>query len=453
MGNFLAVGVILAGTVLFGRFYCSVICPLGIFQDGISFLSEKIRGKKKVFNYRKESRALRYGVLVLFILGFVGGAGALSMLIEPYGSYGRMASNLLYPLWQRAVNLTADIFQDSWLIAKYDIIPQTETALIFALVYLTAIFAAAWFGGRIYCNTICPVGTILGTISRFSLFHPYIREDACVKCGKCEKICRSSCIDLESGTVDTSRCVDCMNCVAVCPTGAMAFGHPKKTDAAAENVQTAKGAPALSRREFIGTGAAAVGAVVAAVTMKSRTAEMSAAAPNNKVVMPPGAGTKEKLMSLCTACHLCVDRCKGDVLRPANLEYGISGIFLPRMDFSNGFCDYNCSQCGKVCPTGAITKLPFKKKRATVIGTAVYQHFNCLIMKESIDCGNCADHCPTKAVTMTEKFGNKMLPKVNKDLCIGCGSCEYHCPAEPKAIIITGLSEQTKLKTQEKTKK
>lgn len=452
MGNLLAVGVILIGTILLGRFYCSVICPLGIFQDGVSFISEKIRRKKNSFRYRKELRVLRYAVLVLFAGGLFSGIGVIPILLDPYGNYGRMVSNLLAPVWRQSVNFTADIVSDSWLIEKYDILPQTEAAMIFASVYLLCILAAAWFGGRIYCNTICPVGTILGTLSRFSLLHPYIREDACVKCGKCEKNCRSSCIDIKTGSIDTSRCVDCMNCIAVCPTGAMTFGRQPKEKVSAEAAETRKTAQPLSRREFLGTGAAAIGAAAAVITAKTRTVE-SAAAGAKKIVMPPGADTREKLMNLCTACGLCIDRCKGGVLRPANLEYGIGGIFLPKMDFKSGFCDYNCSQCGKVCPTGAITKLPFKKKRATVIGKAVYHHFNCLIMKENIICGNCALHCPTKAVTMTEDFHGKKLPQVNKDLCIGCGSCEYHCPAKPKAIIITGLGEQTKLAAKEKTKK
>ena len=453
MGNLLAVGVILAGTALFGRFYCSVICPLGIFQDGVRFVAEKINASKRNFHYKKEKRKLRYAVLVIFAIGLVGGAGTLPMLLEPYSSYGLMVSNLLVPVWHQLVNFVSDMAVDYKLIEKYDVVPVVSSAVAFAAAYFVIIFTAAWYGGRNYCHMICPVGTILGTLSRFAVFHPYIDGKKCINCGHCEKICSSSCVDVKTGTVDTSMCVDCMDCIAVCPTGAMTFGHPNKETKPAENGQmTEKHATSMSRRAFLATGASAVGAAATALTLKTKTVGAAEAASDN-VVMPPGAETRERFASLCSACQLCVEHCKGGVLRPANLEYGIEGIFQPRLDFTNGFCDYNCSQCGKVCPTGAVTKLPIKKKRKVIIGKAIYHHFNCLILKEGIECGNCVTHCPTKAVTLTGEFDKKKLPKVDSSLCIGCGSCEYHCPAKPKAIIITGLSEQTKLAVKEKTEK
>lgn len=448
-GNLMAFGIILVLTLLFGRFYCSVICPLGILQDGITHLSELRKKSKGIFQFRKESRLLRYGILAVFGAALVLGAGVLPMLLEPYSNYGLMVSQLLLPLYQHGVNFAADVVPSDILIAKFDMTPIAQNALLFAAVYLAAIFAAAWFGGRIYCQTICPVGTLLGTLSRFAIFRTYIDEKTCVHCGMCERICRSSCIDVKSGVVDGSRCVDCMNCIAVCPTGAMSFGRPKSSQNVTETAKEKKvQAPSISRRELLITGAAAVG--TAATAMALKTSKIAAVgASEKKVVMPPGAGTRDRFATLCSACHLCVDHCRGGVLRPANLEYGLSGIFQPRLDFTQGFCDYNCSQCGKVCPTGAIEKLPLKKKRTTVIGTAVYQHFNCLVMKEGLACGNCAAHCPTKAVTMTGDFGGKKLPKVNKDLCIGCGACEYHCPAKPKAIVVIGLNKQQRLVAKE----
>lgn len=277
--------------------------------------------------------------------------------------------------------------------------------------YFVVLAVLAWRYGRAYCYTFCPVGTLLGAISRFSLFRPVIDGSSCVHCGACEKTCRSSCIDVAHGFVDTSRCVDCFDCVAVCPKGALTFSRafPVKGP---EKTPSGEG---LSRREMLGTG------------------------KGKQKILPPGAVSADAFVQRCTACHLCVSRCPSGVLSPAVLENGTLQMGQPYMDFSKGYCVYNCNFCSQACPAGAIRPLDLAVKEQTKIGIARYAQFHCLIARDGIVCGNCARHCPVQAITLVENRDGRSYPHVDGARCIGCGSCEYHCPAKPAAISVSPL--------------
>ena len=445
--NVLVVLVILASAVLFGRVYCSMLCPLGIFQDIVLWLAQRRKKNRQKFHYRKESRRLRYGILLATAAALFGGAALLPVLLDPYSIYGRIIAHLFTPLWQQAVNGAAALGEryEFYGLAGYDFVWQGAAALCLSAVYFFLIGVAAWRYGRSYCNMICPIGTLLGTLSRYSVFRMRIQPERCVSCGLCEKNCRSSCIDVKHQTIDASRCVGCFSCMEICPRQAVQFTAAKQPmiKEAAVSSEQASG-NLLTRREMLAASAIAAGAAAGALMKAAAVSGAALGSADNKAVRPPGAGSQAAFSNRCTACHLCVDRCPNQVLTPAILEYGLGGIFQPRADFSQGYCDYHCSICGSVCPSGAIQKLPLAEKQRVQMGKAIYHPEQCLIRTEGVECANCLLHCPTGAITMEEKDGRK-LPRVHHAKCIGCGSCTYHCPAQPTAMQVIGTAEQKRI--------
>ena len=208
-------------TLLFGRIYCSVICPLGVFQDAVSWFSGK--QKKNRFRYSPALKWLRYGVLAVFILALVAGLNAFVVLLAPYSAYGRMVSSLLAPVWQWGNNLLAYFAEraESYAFYEVDVWMKSLSTLIIAVITLIVLFVLAWRNGRTYCNTICPVGTVLGFISRYSIFKPVIDTSKCNSCGLCARNCKASCINAKAHEIDYSRCVACMDCLGKCKQGAI----------------------------------------------------------------------------------------------------------------------------------------------------------------------------------------------------------------------------------------
>lgn len=212
----LNVGVVIglvALTLVFGRVYCSVICPLGVMQDFFGWMGKK--SKKNRYTYSPAKNILRYSVLALFVVALVAGVGSFVALLAPYSSYGRIAQNLLAPLWDWGNNLLAYFAErsDSYAFYTVDVWLRSVATLCVAVATLVVLAVLAWRNGRTYCNTICPVGTILGFLSRFALLRPVIDTSKCVNCGLCARNCKASCINMAEHTVDMSRCVACMDCL------------------------------------------------------------------------------------------------------------------------------------------------------------------------------------------------------------------------------------------------
>jgi len=166
---------------------------------------------------------------------------------------------------------------------------------------------------------------------------------------------------------------------------------------------------------------------------------------NRKVwpVAPPGAGDLARFNDLCIACHLCVSACPYGVLQPAMLEYGLSGLLQPYMDYTTGYCSYECNRCGQVCPTGAIRALDLAAKQIAQLGVARFVRDNCIVYTDHTACGACDEYCPTKAVHMVPYRDGLTIPEVRENLCVGCGACENACPARPhRAIYVDGYPVQ-----------
>lgn len=441
--HFGAVAFIVILTLLFGRVYCSVICPMGVMQDIISWINGR-RGRKQRnrFFYSPEKRVLRYGVLVVFIAALVAGAGSLVALLAPYSSYGRIASNLFQPLYRWGNNGLALIAEhlNSYAFYSTEVWLKSIPTFIIALITFIIIGILAWRNGRTYCNTICPVGTVLGFVSRFSFFHPTINSDKCKNCGLCSRQCKAACIDYKNHKVDLSRCVACMDCLGSCKHGALTL-----CPSSAKASSSTEGDESTSRRAFLaGTATLAVATAVKAQQKKvdgGLAVIVDKKKPERATsIVPAGAWSAREFARHCTGCQLCVSACPNGVLRPS---VDLMTLMQPEMSYERGYCRPECTRCADVCPAGAIRPITVEEKSSTRIGHAVWVKKNCIPLSDGVDCGNCARHCPSGAILMVPSDPadetSIQIPVVNTERCIGCGACENLCPARPfSAIYVEG---------------
>ncbi len=468
--NIGVVAVLVVLMLVLGRIYCSVICPLGVMQDVVSWLHG--RRKRNRFTYSKEKKWLRYGMLGVFIISAVAGINAIVSLLAPYSSYGRIASSLFKPVYEAGNNVLASIAEhfNSYAFYSVDVWMKSLPTLIIASVTFVAIVILAWRGGRTYCNTICPVGTILSFFARFSWFKVRIDESKCVNCGLCTKNCKASAIDFKNHKIDYSRCVVCGDCLGKCHKGALSFTSgradkstsgrvdkstsqqvDKQTSGQAGNANllvnssTCNSSADNGRRSFL--LAAAIATTGAALAQEKKKVDGGLAVIEDKIaperltpLTPPGSMSAQHFAQHCTACQLCVSTCPNGVLRPST---DLSKFMQPTMSYERGYCRPECTKCGEVCPTGAIKPITRADKSATQIGHAVWIKKNCVPLTDGVECGNCARHCPAGAIQMVPsdpKNGQSpKIPVVNEARCIGCGACENLCPARPfSAIYVEG---------------
>ena len=447
----LNVGVILLWVVLtlvFGRVYCSVICPLGVFQDVVSWFSGRRKKKKYRFSYSPAVSWLRYGVLGVFIIAMIAGIGSVVALLAPYSSYGRIVSNLFAPVYQWGNNVLAYFAErsDSYAFYETSIWLKSLPTFIIVAVTFVVLVVLAWRNGRTYCNTICPVGTVLGFFSRYSLFRPEIDAEKCTNCSLCSRKCKAACINYKDHRIDYSRCVTCMDCIDSCKHGAISYKYRFGKKEIKETSET--GNTNNARRSFL-TGMGLV-LVSSAVKAQEKKVDGGLAVILDKKVparmtplVPPGAKGLRNMRTHCTGCQLCVSVCPNQVLRPSTK---LETLMQPEMSYERGYCRPECTKCSEVCPAGAILKLTPADKSATQIGHAVWVEKNCVPLRDKVECGNCARHCPTGAITMVpsdaDDADSLKIPVVNVERCIGCGACENLCPARPFSAIYVEGHEQ-----------
>ena len=560
LGVALPLIILLLLTLIFGRVYCSFLCPTGILQDIIGRLarpftrrtrtnphslgagahntsagshstganagsststdsststgshsasagshssgansgSSTSAGSSNSAGYRKPHSILRYIILIATGLLFALGLAWPLTLLDPYSLFGKIASQFFGSIEIFLNNALANIFPNSIPYLKYTSI--ATVSFIYGTIALITLILFSAAHGRLYCNTICPVGTLLGLIGSKSLFQIRIDSNACKHCNACAKNCKSNCIDIKGQKVDTERCVVCFNCLQHCKFGALHYSlrRPAASTSVGSAASTSSSTSASSSTASTSaTSATAAGSTASTSATSASSTGTSAAStqPSGKIdkglrttlaglaglgtaiiankgtgsrfipikeyrekhlpenlrasqelgIMPPGAGRLEHFKQNCTGCYACVAACPGDVIKPATFEYGPDGILLPTLKYNGHFCGYECNACSNACPSGALSPLTLKEKKRTAIGKAIYMAGKCIVFQAGTDCGACDEHCPTKAITMVPVPGKSFLyyPKLNRDLCIGCGGCEYICPQKPKAIKVVALADQS----------
>lgn len=419
--------LIILMTAIFGRVYCSFLCPLGALQDFFIALSKK-SGWRKTHSFQKPLNVLRYTLLGLTIITAALGSMTLLNLLDPYSLAGRLITQFVLPLFILIYNAAVSLmkFFDIYLFSK-DTVHLTIYSILINSGLLVLILILSFRYGRLYCNSLCPVGTFLGLISNVSLFRFVIEKAGCSGCANCETVCKAGCIDTQNAVIDQSRCVTCFNCVSACPQSVVSYRSSIK------NTEGEKWSPL--RRGFL------IGSVAASTYVLSlgssgirnilHTTQASSAPP----VTPPGSVGLDHFTNSCTACHLCVSACPTRVLTPSFLEYGAAGLLQPKMNYPESYCEYECTICGKVCPTGAIEPLSVDEKKITQIGVVDLLKDKCVVYVNHQNCGACVEVCPTKTITFTDK-DNILYPDVDNKYCIGCGACSKACPTTPKSIVV-----------------
>jgi ferredoxin len=451
--NIAALAALILITLLLGRVYCSVICPLGIFQDVVSRLAGI--GNKNRFSYRPPRKAfviVRYALLAVFALSAIIGISFIIVLLEPYSAYGRMVSQIFGPLYQWGNTILAYFAERAGSYAFYsvDVWLKSATALGVAVLTFVIIGIFAWKSGRGYCNTVCPVGAFFGILTKYSLMKPRIDKEKCVNCGLCAKNCKSACIDTDLRKIDYSRCVACFNCLERCPKGGITYAMSNTKKSVSESQSADKLTNGgLARRSLIS------GAALVALDLFTRTVAYGAynfdgglapledkrAPARSKPIIPPGADNIRSFRKLCTGCQLCVSTCPNQVLRPSE---NLSGFMQPHLSFERGHCRPECVKCSEVCPSGAIRPITTAEKSATQIGYAIWNKDLCVVNTDNVACDLCEHKCPTAAITMIPQIAgdptSPKVPMIDINRCIGCGACEQFCPARPySAIYVEGI--------------
>ena len=435
--NVVALVILIAMTLVFGRIYCSIICPLGILQDIIGWVGKKV--KKNRYTFSKAVSWLRYTMLGVMVVALVAGIGSIVQLLAPYSAFGRIATTLLQPLYKMGNNVLAAISEHYDNYAFYHTetgVPNITIVLAIACVTLVVLAVLAYRNGRTYCNTICPVGTVLSFLSRFSWMKIQFDADKCKNCSLCTKNCKAACIDFKSHQVDYSRCVVCGDCIESCKFGALGYSSSTRN--------TSNTSVDPSKRSFL---LASAMMTTAALAQEAKMTDGGLADIEDKVaperqtpLTPPGSLSARNMAQHCTGCQLCISECPNEVLRP-------SGDWLhlmqPTMSYELGYCRPECTRCSEVCPAGAIKPIQKEEKSSIQIGHAVWVKKNCIPLTDGVSCGNCARHCPVGAIEMVpsdpDDEESLKIPVVNESRCIGCGACENLCPARPfSAIYVEG---------------
>lgn len=435
--NVVALVILIAMTLVFGRIYCSIICPLGILQDIIGWVGKKV--KKNRYTFSKAVSWLRYTMLGVMVVALVAGIGSIVQLLAPYSAFGRIATTLLQPLYKMGNNVLAAISEHYDNYAFYHTetgVPNITIVLAIACVTVVVLAVLAYRNGRTYCNTICPVGTVLSFLSRFSWMKIQFDADKCKNCSLCTKNCKAACIDFKNHQVDYSRCVVCGDCIESCKFGALEYSISTR--------DTSNTSVDPSKRSFL---LASAMMTTAALAQEAKMTDGGLADIEDKVaperqtpLTPPGSLSARNMAQHCTGCQLCISECPNEVLRP-------SGDWLhlmqPTMSYELGYCRPECTRCSEVCPAGAIKPIQKEEKSSIQIGHAVWVKKNCIPLTDGVSCGNCARHCPVGAIEMVpsdpDDEESLKIPVVNESRCIGCGACENLCPARPfSAIYVEG---------------
>ena len=438
--------ITVALTLVLGRFFCGWICPLGTLID----MSHRLLRPRTRRTYQS-LRPLKYYLLVFLLISAFFGLPAAGYF-DPFSILVRGLALSVYPAinvlattfftftYQQAPDWVNVVTEPVYAALRYTVLPFRQNYFELALLsffILLSVFVLERLERRFFCKNICPLGGLFALFAWFPLLRGY-SGSKCGKCTNCQDVCRMDAIDGERN-ISAPACNLCMDCVALCPGNKISFrfGRPRAPKTSG---------PGLSRRAFIST--AATGMALPFV-LQTRTLTKR---PDPYLVRPPGALPETEFLGRCVRCGECMKVCIGNALQPAFLQAGLEGMFSPRLQARNGYCEYNCTLCGQVCPSGAIRELSRKQKQAIKIGNAFFDKNRCLPYARAIPCIVCEEHCPTpeKAIqfreaTVLNSRGKTVVvqqPFLKDELCIGCGICETKCPLPgSSAVRITSSGE------------
>jgi len=430
-GLLLSLAVII-GTLFFGRFFCSWVCPMGIFNQVVGSIFNRLRAVDAIAQnaYRSIYR-LKYYILGLLLIPAAFGSLQIGLL-DPISFVTRSFTVFIFPF----VNYGRD-----WLYLKQ---PLFNGEVFLGLVFLAAVFANR-FLPRFWCRALCPLGALLGLLASKPLLRIRRDVDLCTDCKKCQAHCHGACDP--QAELRITECHLCMNCIEDCPEGAIHYGLPRAASSVHKPLD-------VSRRRMIES---VLAGVVLFPMMRSTIA--SGTSPQYRVIRPPGSIAEKDFLRRCIKCGECMKVCPTNVIQPALFEAGFEGIWTPVLIDRIGYCEYNCVLCSHICPTGAISPLTVEKKigkgagqRQIKIGTAFFDRGRCLPWAMNTDCIVCEEVCPTspKAIwfqtseIQLRDGSTKVLkrPYIDPTLCNGCGICENKCAIRDRAAVrVTSVGE------------
>jgi len=439
--------IIILLTLLFGRVFCGWMCPLGTLNNIIG--SFRI---KHIHTATTNWHRIKYYILIFLIASSVFTL-QLTGIMDPISLLIRSFSLSIYPLFNYGVSAVFDsiynlnlkgitgVSESIYSALKNSILsfrqPFFNQSAFIGLIFFT-ILGLNLIKKRLWCRYLCPLGALLGLLSKYSILSRSVSE-GCTSCGICDTVCQGGANpDLKEHWRDT-ECFYCFNCDDICPQNAVSFGFLKKKSASAMD---------LGRRQVIISMLSGVTAVPLIRISSFSKPEFH----NPELIRPPGSLEEKEFLKRCVKCGECMKVCITNGLQPTLFDSGIEGIWSPMLIPKMGYCEYRCTLCGQVCPTGAIKRLSLEEKKKVKIGLAVIDKNKCLPYAHATPCIVCEEVCPTskKAVWFEnnkaknregKEFAIKQ-PRVDAELCIGCGICEAKCPVGDKpAIYVTSIGE------------
>jgi ferredoxin len=452
--------IVVGVTLVFGRVFCGWVCPLGtLLQWTRGLFRRNIDSSEGLWKpWQNWKYFILIAIIVLAIFGF-----NLAGFMDPLSLTIRSLSLSIGPALEEIIRAFIDLLYliggplGSAADASYEFLvtnilsfeqPHFAQALFIGIIFI-GLFGLIWLTARFWCRALCPLGALLGYLSRRSMLRLQLDPELCTSCGDCLAGCQGA---AEPGTEDPddlpeeghttgrwriSECMHCWNCVGVCPTEAISYKMTFKTKSPVLD---------LGRRRVLGVAA---GAAVAAPILASG---IGRATPNPALIRPPGSVAEKDFLERCIKCGECMKICPTNCIHPTFFQAGFEGMWSPILNFRIGYCEFNCTLCGQVCPTQAIEKLKMEVKQELKIGLAFIDVNRCLPYAFDTPCIVCEEHCPTptKAIYFEEKEVTKRdgttevlkFPRIDPDLCIGCGICENKCPvADKPAVYCTSAGE------------
>ena len=445
-------GVTLLLTLLLGRVWCGWLCPMGTLLDwtrlnvGAKHPPREVqpeslsRGRMiRPYRWRQVKHFLLFAILFAALFGNLTllVLDPITLLFRTAASAGLPALDVLVTAAETALynirplqgplEAFERVVRGTFLPASQPFFTQN---ILLALVFV-GVLALNAIRPRFWCRYLCPLGAMLGLVSKVSFLRHKVDEQACTACGRCARVCPTGTIDPERNyAADPAECTMCLDCAETCPAKAVAF-KPRLGLAEWRDYDP-------SRRQAL----ASLGAAVAGIGLLR--AAPAAKREDRWLIRPPGA-RENGLLDKCIRCGECMKGCPTSGLQPSVFSAGLEGFWTPVLVPRLGYCDYSCNTCGQVCPTGAIPKLSLDDKRQAVIGAAYIDENRCIPWADCADCIVCEEMCPVpdKAIkldvqTVMNPSGETVTvrrPRVIREKCIGCGICEYQCPLNGEAAI------------------